>query len=198
MRFKIITALGFGFLYLIAFFLFSAIVAHFNEPEFKKIDQSQLPTNFPVAVYWETASGEQHCRGFWLHQLEKLNTSLLSYQLNVPASTQELCNESTKLLEKNSAWPVTFKWERKITWPFASINIDRLNNSAVTVFYTTDDDHYNKSRYTADGTNILEAEHKSFSGPGLALKAMPYGLLATFFFWMLVRYIVRWYKNTPE
>lgn len=179
-------------LYISIFFLSCAIIANYNEPDFKKIDNKNLPTHFPIATYWETETGEKQCRAFWAYQLKELDNVITNYRFNIPASAQDICNESTKYLKEKQHWPITFDWERKITWPYASITIEKNN---IVVSYTPDDDLFNKSRYSANDKEIMSAEYKTFSGPTIALKAMPYGFLATAGFWLLLRLGMQFYKS---
>lgn len=204
---RIIKAIALSIMWLIIFFILSGIAANLNRPDFKAISEDNIPGGYPVAVFWQSNTGDHHCRAFWLNQLEELEKSVASFTLDVPSGVQAICSESTQHLKEHEQWPVMFEWEQPIRWPYSTIEIDLSSGPSkqIRVFYTSDDDLHNESRYQVRDEQIIHPEHKLYFGPGVALVAMPYGLVATLALWLLISFSRRRYRikkaaktNTPE
>jgi hypothetical protein len=194
---RTIKAIGLSIIWLIIFFLISGIIANLNRPDFKPISENNIPEGYPVAVYWQSDTGTSHCRAFWLHQLEELKKSVTSFTLDVPGEAQAICNENTQYLKERKQWPVMFEWEQPIRWPYATIEINQVSNTLkqIRVFYTSDDDLHNESRYQVRDKEIINPEINLYFGPGVALAAMPYGLMVTLVLWLLVSFSRRRFRK---
>ena len=189
----IVKTFAFSLVWLVILLLFTGVAAKIKEPSFVTVEPHQLPEYFPLAVYWIDDHGTPQCRAIWHFQLSQFQGSVINTRLSLPSEANEECRRSGEYLQQNKQWPVMFNWDRTIHWPYATI---RLDSDQVFVAYSLDDDLINQGRYRVRDGMIHSAEYLTYSGPGQALRAMPYGLSLTVVLWIAHRYLRRrWRKR---
>lgn len=180
-----------------SFVIFSLPYVHYMEPPFAVVSPADLPDDFPLAIVTTDRQGVTHCRAIWARQLTGVLQRYPQSSLIISAKAKALCQQEVNHFEKQAFWSLKLPRERKSYWPYAAIKAEP-EDGWIEVSYTSDDDLHNVARYKLQGERIVEAEQQRYSGPGLALRVIPYSVGTTLLFWLLLKLSLRWYRRKKE